>query len=142
MTRLRASHSCVRARPHNCPRPRCLSSKLAADGLVALLSAHVASYPVGPEGWLFAGPTGEPPHQNTVGHWWRKTLRDEGLSGFKLRHFFASGLIAEGCDVVTLQRALGHSKPTTRSTPTPPTCGRPPRTAPDALPKPHRLGDG
>jgi integrase len=30
-----------------------------------------------------------------------------------LRHFFASGLIAEGCDVVTVQRALGHSKPTT-----------------------------
>jgi integrase len=25
-----------------------------------------------------------------------------------LRHFFASGLIAAGCDVVTVQRALGH----------------------------------
>lgn len=87
-----------------------------ADGLVAQLSAHVAAYPVGPEGWLFTGPTGEPPHQNTVGYWWRKTLRDAGLSGVKLhdlRHFFASGLIAEGCDVVTVQRALGHSKPTT-----------------------------
>ena len=87
-----------------------------ADGLVALLSAHVASYPVGSDGWLFTGPTGEPPHQNTVGYWWRKTLRDAGLSGIKLhdlRHFFASGLIAEGCDVVTVRRALGHSKPTT-----------------------------
>ena len=87
-----------------------------ADGLVALLSAHVASYPVGPDGWLFTGPTGKPPHQNTVGYWWRKTLRDAGLAGIKLhdlRHFFASGLIAEGCDVVTVQRALGHSKPTT-----------------------------
>lgn len=86
------------------------------DGLVTLLSAHVAAYPVGPDGWLFTGPTGEPPHQNTVGYWWRKTLRDAGLSGIKLhdlRHFFASGLIAEGCDVVTVQRALGHSKPTT-----------------------------
>lgn len=26
-----------------------------------------------------------------------------------LRHFFASGLIAAGCDVVAVQRALGHS---------------------------------
>ena len=87
-----------------------------ADGLMSLLSAHVASYPVGPEGWLFTGPTGEPPHQNTVGYGWRKTLRDAGLPGIKLhdlRHFFASGLSAEGCDVVTVQRALGHSKPTT-----------------------------
>jgi integrase len=87
-----------------------------ADGLVTLLSTHVAAYPVGPRGWLFTTPTGEPPHQNAVGYWWRKTLRDACLSGIKLhdlRHFFASGLIAEGCDVVTVQRALGHSKPTT-----------------------------
>lgn len=30
-----------------------------------------------------------------------------------LRHFYASGLIAAGCDVVTVQKALGHSKATT-----------------------------
>lgn len=30
-----------------------------------------------------------------------------------LRHFYAWGLIAAGCDVVTVQRALGHSKATT-----------------------------
>jgi integrase len=29
------------------------------------------------------------------------------------RHFYASGLIAAGCDVVTVQRALGHAKATT-----------------------------
>ncbi len=28
-----------------------------------------------------------------------------------LRHFYASGLIAAGCDVVTVQHALGHSSP-------------------------------
>jgi integrase len=86
------------------------------DGLVSLLSAHVAAYPPGPDGWLFTVPSGDPPHQNTVGYWWRKTLRDAAVSGIKLhdlRHYFASGLIAEGCDVVTVQRALGHSKPTT-----------------------------
>jgi len=26
-----------------------------------------------------------------------------------LRHYYASGLIAAGCDVVTVQRALGHA---------------------------------
>jgi integrase len=29
------------------------------------------------------------------------------------RHFYASGLIAAGCDVVRVQRALGHAKATT-----------------------------
>ena len=31
----------------------------------------------------------------------------------ELRHFYASGLIANGCDVVTVQRAMGHSSATT-----------------------------
>ncbi|WP_255556371.1 tyrosine-type recombinase/integrase [Tessaracoccus palaemonis] len=30
-----------------------------------------------------------------------------------MRHFYASGLIAAGCDVVTVQRALGHASATT-----------------------------
>jgi len=57
-----------------------------------------------------------PPHQNTVGHRWRSTLAAAGLTGYRLhdlRHFYASGLIAAGCDVVTVQRALGHAKATT-----------------------------
>lgn len=57
-----------------------------------------------------------PPHQNTVGYWWRKTKRDACIDGIRLhdlRHFFASGLIAAGCDVVTVQRALGHWTATT-----------------------------
>lgn len=56
-----------------------------------------------------------PPHQNTVGYWWRKTRRDAGHPTIRLhdlRHYFASGLIAAGCDVVTVQRALGHSSAT------------------------------
>ena len=31
------------------------------------------------------------------------------LRPHELRHFYASGLIASGCDVVTIQRALGHA---------------------------------
>jgi integrase len=36
-----------------------------------------------------------------------------GLKLHDLRHFFASGLISQGCDVVTVQRALGHATATT-----------------------------
>jgi integrase len=37
----------------------------------------------------------------------------EGITLQDLRHYYASGLIVAGCDVVTVQRALGHSKATT-----------------------------
>jgi integrase len=86
------------------------------DGLLSMLSEHVKTVGVRPHGWLFIGAGDGPPGQNVVGYWWRKTLRDVGLSGVRLhdlRHFYASGLIAQGCDVVTVQRALGHSTATT-----------------------------
>jgi hypothetical protein len=47
---------------------------------------------------------------------WRKAQASARITGIKmhdLRHYFASGLIAAGCDVVTVQRALGHAKATT-----------------------------
>ncbi|MEV6847630.1 tyrosine-type recombinase/integrase [Actinoplanes sp. NPDC051411] len=87
-----------------------------ADGLLRLLSLHVRDMPKTPEGWLFVGPDGDPPHQNSVGYWWRKTRRAVDLEEYDfhdLRHFYASGLIAKGCDVVTVQKALGHAKATT-----------------------------
>jgi integrase len=88
----------------------------AADGLLTILSAHIAAARLtgAPEAWLFPGGDGQPAHQNTVSHWWR-TARREAAPGVRLhdlRHYFASGLIAAGCDVVTVQRALGHSSPT------------------------------
>jgi integrase len=85
------------------------------EASVNMLAAHVEDG-VRPEGWLFVGVHDGPPHQNTVGHWWQKTLRDAKLNGIKLhdlRHFYASGLIAQGCDVVTVQRSLGHATATT-----------------------------
>jgi integrase len=84
------------------------------DELLTILSAHVE---LGHRGvWLFAGAEDDPPHQNTVGYRWRQTATKAKVEGFtlhSLRHFYASGLIAAGCDVVTVQRALGHAKPTT-----------------------------
>jgi integrase len=88
------------------------------DRLLTLIGGHVErQLPAGgPERWLFPTPTGTPPHQNTVGHQWRKSTSAAALSGLRLhdlRHFFASGFIASGCDVVTVQRALGHASATT-----------------------------
>jgi integrase len=87
-----------------------------AVGLVEMLSVHVPLMTETDEEWLFVGEAKEPPHQNTVGHRWRKTCKAAGVTGVTLhdlRHFYASGLIAQGCDVVTVQRALGHAKATT-----------------------------
>lgn len=80
--------------------------------LTEMLAAHIAA--TGRTEWLFTD-ADQPPHQNTVGYWWRTTQIAAKLSGWKLhdlRHFFASGLIAAGCDVVTVQRALGHGSAT------------------------------
>jgi len=66
--------------------------------------------------WLFAGGEDYPPHQNSIGHQWRLTQKRAGQSGIRLhdlRPFYASGLIADGCDAVTVRRALGHAKAST-----------------------------
>ena len=92
-----------------------------APSLVAMLSEHLAnSIPEGsnrarPAGSSLERVTTTPP--NTVDHRWR-TLRKgagvgDGIRLHDMRHFYASGLIAAGCDVVTVQRALGHASATT-----------------------------
>jgi integrase len=80
--------------------------------LVTILSEHVRVHIPGddPDRWMFPGHGDDPLHQNSAGHLWRGTRGKAGVS-FKLhdlRHFYASGLIAAGCDVVTVQRAMGH----------------------------------
>ena len=89
----------------------------AAQALIDMLAEHV-SLGLTNE-WLFEGNGKLPPHQNTIGHRWRTTLSRAGVSGVRLhdlRHFYASGLIASGCDMVAVQRALGHAKSTTTLT--------------------------
>lgn len=88
------------------------------DDLVMLLAEHVrtnVSEDRDPR-WLFYGEGTNPPHQNSVGYLWRSTCKRAGVSGTRLhdlRHFYASGLVFAGCDVVSVQRALGHARPTT-----------------------------
>ncbi|MBC7375678.1 MAG: tyrosine-type recombinase/integrase, partial [Frankiales bacterium] len=82
--------------------------------LLELLSRHVATHRPGeaPSRWMFEATPGQPPHQNTVGHQWQRA-GVTGVTLHDLRHFYASGLIAAGCDVVTVQRPIGHAKATT-----------------------------
>jgi integrase len=82
------------------------------DELVAILADHVRQHTSygEPSFWLF-DEDGRPWHDNLVDYRWRSTRADAGLT-FKLHelhHYFASGLIAAGCDVVTVQRAMGHA---------------------------------
>jgi integrase len=85
------------------------------EALLQELAAHVQSFPpMGAEGWLFTnGPYVW--NRNSAGNQWRSIRRKVGMDEFTLhdlRHYYASGLIAAGCDVVTVQHALGHSSPT------------------------------
>ena len=86
------------------------------EQLQSIVQAHVKQLGLhGEEGYLFT-PDGENLyHRNSAGHLWREAARKSGVGGFTLhscRHFYASSLIAAGCDVVTVQRAMGHSTPT------------------------------
>lgn len=85
------------------------------DGLVKILAEYVRLYRPGddPDRYLFPGSRDPnlPAHAATVSRSWR-IVRDEVGIPYRLhdcRHYFASGLINAGCDVVTVQRALGHS---------------------------------
>jgi integrase len=85
------------------------------DRLVTILAEYVRCYRPGddPERWLFPGSrnTELPAHAATVARSWRNVRDKVGIGHrlYDLRHFYASGLIRAGCDVVTVQRALGHS---------------------------------
>lgn len=82
------------------------------DDLVIMLSEHVKNVGVsGDQQWLFPGKHGYMTPGMAYNRW-VNVAHDAGVEGITLhdlRHFFASGLIAAGCDVVTVQRAMGHA---------------------------------
>ncbi len=59
--------------------------------------------------------SGKPWHDNLVDYRWRSTRTDAEITHklHDLRHYFAGGLIAATCDVVTVQRTIGHASATT-----------------------------
>lgn len=87
------------------------------DGLVTILSEYIRLHRSGTDTERYLFPSSrdadQPAHPATVSRYWRMSCAAAKVS-FRLhdcRHFFASGLINAGCDVVTVQRALGHSAP-------------------------------
>ena len=87
------------------------------DDLVTMLCERISTHlpDADPTRWLFTV-GGDPMYDNDIDWRWRATRASAGLPSVRLhdlRHFYASGLIASGCDVVTVQRALGHSSATT-----------------------------
>jgi integrase len=80
------------------------------EKLTKNLTEQIRENGLADDDWLFPGPM----HQAKVTEEWKRRAKRAGVSGFtphSLRHFYASGLIASGADVVTVQRAMGHSKP-------------------------------
>jgi integrase len=98
-------------------RPKYASERTVyiPDRLITLLAEHVRRFRPGddPDRWLFPGTRNAtlPAHAATVARSWRIARDAVGIGNrlHDLRHFYASGLIRAGCDVVTVQRALGHS---------------------------------
>lgn len=82
------------------------------ESLTDCLTSHIAQIGTyGDERWLFQSGNALL-NRNSAGHQWRLIRSKVGMAAFTLhdlRHFYASGLIAAGCDVVTVQRALGHA---------------------------------
>lgn len=82
------------------------------ETLVSMLAQHVATFGTyGADQWLLTGRDDGPAWPRRLQYQWDATTDAAGLelTPHQLRHFYASGLIAAGCDVVTVQRALGHA---------------------------------
>lgn len=106
-----------RGGPSELRRPKYESTRavFAADDLLAMLSQHVKLHATTePQAFLFTGSVGQPIPPTTVNSRWKRTCSDaeiDRLTIHTLRHYYASGLIAAGCDVTAVQRALGHKSP-------------------------------
>lgn len=94
------------------PKYRSERSVDVPEELLAMLARHLEVQPH--RGWVFG--FDQAASTNTIEHQWRKAKKSAGITRtmrmHDLRHFFASGLITSGCDVVTVQKALGHASPT------------------------------
>lgn len=97
--------------------PKAGSERVIAipEGLCKILEEHVTGIgTIRDEAYLF-GRGSDLLNRNSAAHIWRMIRNAADLPDdftlHTLRHFYASALISSGCDVVTVQRALGHSQP-------------------------------
>ena len=76
------------------------------------LAAHLATFPVGPDGLIFTNEIGKPLRRSAFGAMWRRATIAAGAEGVvfhSLRHYYASLLIRHGESVKTVQDRLGHA---------------------------------
>src|SRR3954453_13686829 len=116
------------------PKDRSERRVVVPDRLLTRIAGHVEQYLAdgSPERWLFPTPTGTPPHQNTVGHQWRKATSAAGVTGLRLhdlRHFSPPGSSPPAATWSPSSEPSGTPRRARRWTPTG-TCGPTRRTAP------------
>jgi integrase len=105
----------TRMRPAHFGPPKTASSVRtvpASDWVIRELSGHVGRRHEG----FVVHRDGEPVDSNAFSYQWRRATRRAGVTGVRyhdLRHGFASMLIAAGCSVKAVQRAVGHASSTT-----------------------------
>lgn len=92
--------------------PKSTRTVPVAEVTILRLAEHLAKYPPGPHGLVFATTTGAAVERDVFGAPWRVAARSVGLADDKglhqLRHFYASLLIAAGRSVIEVQARLGH----------------------------------
>jgi integrase len=80
--------------------------------VIDALAAHLANYPAGVDGFVFA-PGGKPIRRTTFGSVWRAAVKaadaPTGTGFHELRHYYASLLIRHGQSVKVVQARLGHA---------------------------------
>lgn len=102
--------------------PRLVQPKTAESGrvipvttaLTDALAAHLARWPS--DGLILRTAPGGAVRRSSYNRTWAVARGHVGPPWAKphdLRHFYASAIIAQGCDVVTVQRRLGHRSATT-----------------------------
>ncbi len=79
--------------------------------VLAEIGEHVQRHQVGSQELLVTYVDGRPVRRNRFGAMWRQSCARAALDSryHDLRHYFASVLLASGCSVVAVQRALGHA---------------------------------
>ena len=84
--------------------------------VVSALAAHLAAFPVGPEGLVFTNDKGQGIRRARFNEVWHRSIADAGLPPgphfHDLRHYYASLLIRHGESVKVVQARLGHASAT------------------------------
>lgn len=85
-----------------------------ADVVVQELAEHVRRFPP-VDGFVFTTELDRPVRRSTFQDAWRRGIKAAGTPSVRfhdLRHHYASALIAAGCSVKVVQKALGHASAT------------------------------